>query len=112
MPRASSMRELPMVDQIFSEQQPTATKVVDAFVTMIDEARHNQTTTKPSDEDLARAVTAAIKLYAARTEQTKQFPLPLTKEATTTDAIVVITEMMRFADLNAFDVNMWLGRRK
>ena len=112
MPRVSSIRELPMVDQISSEQQPTATKVIDAFVTMMDKARHNQTTIRPSDEDLARAVTAAIKLYAARAEQTKQFPLPLTKEATTTDAIVVITEMMRFADLNAFDVNMWLGRRK
>ena len=112
MPRASSMRKFPMVDQIISGQQPTATKVVDAFVTMMDKARHKRTTIRPSDEDLARAVTAAIKLYAARAEQTKQFPLPLTKEATTTDAIVVITEMMRFADLNAFDVNMWLGRRK
>ena len=72
MPRVSSMRELPMVDQISSEQQPTATKVVDAFVTMMDKARHKQTTIRPSDEDLARAVTAAIKLYAARAEQTVQ----------------------------------------
>jgi hypothetical protein len=112
MPRTSSMRELPMAYQTISEQQPTVTRVVDAFVTIMDKARRNQTTTSPSDEDLARAVTAAIKLYAARAEQTKQFPLPLTKEATTTDAIVVIAEMMRFADLNAFDVNMWLGRRK
>ena len=101
-----------MVDQTNSEHKPTAAQVVNTFVTMRDEARRDQTTSRPSDVDLARAVTAAIKLYAARAEQTEQYPLPLTSEATTTDAIIAITEMMRFTDLNAFDVNMWLSRRK
>ena len=41
----------------------------------------------------------------------KMYPNPWCAQHST-DAIVVITEMMRFADLNAFDVNMWLGRRK
>jgi len=110
--RTSSTKDVPMVDQKVSEQNPSAAGVVNAFVTVMDEARHDQTTNSPSDEDLARAVTAAIKLYAARTEQTKQHPLPLTSEATATDTIIAITEMMRFADLNAFDVNMWLSRRQ
>ncbi len=101
-----------MVDQTDLDLKPTAAQIVDAFVTLMDEARRDQTTNSPSDEDLACAVTAAIKLYAARSEQTKQYPLPLTSEATTTDAIIAITEMMRFADLNAFDVNMWLSRRQ
>ena len=101
-----------MVDLPDPEHKPTTAQVVNTFVTVMDEARRDQTTNRPSDEDLARAVTAAIKLYAARTEQTKRYPLPLTSEATTTDAIIAITEMMRFTDLNAFDVNMWLSRRQ
>ena len=59
---------------------------------------------------VAEVLTAAIKLYAARIEFAQQFPAPLTQEATATDVVIAVTEMIRFADLNMFDVNMWLNR--
>ncbi|MDP6605199.1 MAG: hypothetical protein QF664_02915 [Dehalococcoidia bacterium] len=91
--------------------EQAAAQVVDAFVSLADESRRRADTAIPSDDDLARAVTAAVRLYADRAEQTGQHPAPLTPDATATDAIVAVAEMMRFADLNAFDVNMWLSRR-
>jgi hypothetical protein len=89
----------------------TSAQLVDAFVRLADAARLNRATDVPSDDELARVVTAAIKLYAARVEQTGQYPQLVENSATATETIVAVTEMMRFADLNAFDVNMWLSRR-
>ena len=86
-------------------------RVVEMCVKMMDTARYEQNAAIPSDNDLARVATAAIKLYAARAEQTGKYPLFLTNDTTATEVIVAVTEMMRSADLNAFDVNMWLGRR-
>ena len=101
-----------MADQNDTGRKQAAAQAVETFVRMADKARCDRATAIPSDDELARAVTAAIRLYAARAEQTEQYPLPLTDDATATDAIVAVTEMMRCADLNAFDANMWLSRRK
>ena len=95
-----------------STAENSIARVVGMCVKMMDTARYEQDAAIPSDNDLARVATAAIKLYAARAEQTGKYPLFLTKETTATEVIVAVTEMMRSADLNAFDVNMWLRRRE
>ena len=64
-----------------------------------------------SDEALAAVLTAATRLYAARTEARGAFPAPIDRErATATDVVVTACEMIRAVDLNMFDVSMWFGR--
>jgi hypothetical protein len=66
-----------------------------------------------SDAELARVLTAAVRLYANRTEATDQFPPPLEANAiTATEVVIAITEMMHAANLNMFDLNMWFGRAR
>lgn len=64
-----------------------------------------------SDEALAAAMTAAVKLYAARAEARGTHPPPLVGEkAMATEVVVTVCEMIRQVDLNMFDVSMWFGR--
>ena len=64
-----------------------------------------------SDADLAAVLTAAVRLYALRCEVRDTFPAPLIAErVTATDVATVVSEMVRVADLNMFDLSMWHGR--
>lgn len=64
-----------------------------------------------SDADLARAMTAAVRLYAARAEARDRFAAPLEEgEVTATDVAIVASEMIRAVDMNLFDLSMWHGR--
>jgi hypothetical protein len=64
-----------------------------------------------SDADLAAVMTAAVRLYALRCEVRDTFPAPLIAErVTATDVATVVSEMIRIADLNMFDLSMWHGR--
>jgi hypothetical protein len=66
-----------------------------------------------ADEDLARAMTAAVRLYAARVEARDTFPPPLeTGGVTATDVAIVASEMIRAVDMNLFDLSMWHGRAR
>jgi hypothetical protein len=56
-------------------------------------------------------MTAAVRLYASRCEVRAAFPAPLIAEkVTATDVATVVSEMIRAADLNMFDLSMWHGR--
>jgi hypothetical protein len=64
------------------------------------------------DQDLADVMTAALRLYAARTEARDAFPAPLTADkVTATEVATVVSEMVRVVDINMFDLSMWHGRR-
>ncbi len=64
-----------------------------------------------ADADLAKAMTAAVRLYAARVEARDKFPPPLeTGEVTATDVAIAASEMIRAVDMNLFDLSMWHGR--
>jgi hypothetical protein len=66
----------------------------------------------PSHE-LARVMTAATKLYAARAESEGTPAPPLTTEAVTpTEVVVVVSEMLRAVNLNLFDLAMWYRRAR
>jgi hypothetical protein len=64
-----------------------------------------------SDQELAAVMTAAVRLYAVRCEVRDTFPAPLIAEkVTATDVATVVSEMVRVADLNMFDLSRWHGR--
>ncbi|MDA1324558.1 MAG: hypothetical protein O3C34_07415 [Proteobacteria bacterium] len=65
-----------------------------------------------SAETVQKLLTAGAKLYCRKlTEEDSYFP-PFRAEdgVTATEAVVAIAEMMRAADLNTFDLAMWMSR--
>jgi hypothetical protein len=64
-----------------------------------------------SDADLQRVLTAAVKLYAAKSESAAQELPPVNAESVTpTDVVVTVSAMIRAAGLNLFDLSMWFNR--
>lgn len=64
-----------------------------------------------SDAELADVMTAAVRLYAARVEARDAFPPPLdAAQVTATDVVIAVSEMVRVADINSFDLSMWMSR--
>jgi hypothetical protein len=83
----------------------SASNGVDAFVRAAGEGRL-------TDAELAAVLTAAVKLYAARAEETCDYPPPLDKEAVNaTEVATMVSEMIRVVDLNMFDLSMWHRRQ-
>jgi hypothetical protein len=65
-----------------------------------------------TDAELARALTAAVKLYAARAEDRCEYPPPLDKaQVNATEVATMVSEMIRVVDLNMFDLSMWHRRQ-
>lgn len=65
-----------------------------------------------SAETVQKLLTAGAKLYCRKlTEEDEYFP-PFREQdvVTATEAVVAIAEMMRAADLNTFDLSMWMSR--
>ena len=61
--------------------------------------------------DLARAMSAAVKLYAAKTEAEEAPAPPVSAEnVTPTEVVVVVSEMLRAVDVSLFDLAMWYRR--
>ena len=66
-----------------------------------------------ADADLERVLTAAVRLYAAKTESDKPPAQPITPEAVTpTDVVVTVSDIIKAAGLNLWDVSMWFNRDK
>jgi hypothetical protein len=64
-----------------------------------------------SSADLARVMTAAVKLYAAKAEQDGAAAAPVSADTITpTEVVTVVTEMLRAADISLFDLAMWYRR--
>lgn len=69
-------------------------------------------TEEVSAETVQKLLTAGAKLYCRKlTEEDEYFP-PFREQdvVTATEAVVAIAEMMRAADLNTFDLSMWMSR--
>jgi hypothetical protein len=63
--------------------------------------------------DLERVMSAAVKLYAAKTEaQAGEAPAPpvSAERVTPTEVVVVVSEMLRAVDVSLFDLAMWYRR--
>jgi len=63
------------------------------------------------DQDLQRVLAAAVRLYAAKSEvRAGELPPFGDHPVNATEAVVAICAIMRAADLNFFDLQMWYGR--
>jgi len=64
-----------------------------------------------ASSDLEQALTAAIKLYAAKAEAEGQCPAPVAADKITpTEIVLVVSELLRAADISLFDLAMWYRR--
>jgi hypothetical protein len=89
----------------------TGSSCVDQFVRFAEQELAHPERSELSDQDLALVMTAAVRLYAARSEARGAFPAPLIAEkVTATEVATAVSEMVRVADLNMFDLSMWHGR--
>src|SRR5678815_60491 len=67
---------------------------------------------KVSDETVHRLLTAGARLYANKMELEDRWfgPFLSQESVTATDIVMNVCEMLRFADLNIFDLAMWFRR--
>ena len=66
-----------------------------------------------SDAELERVMTAAVRLYAAKSETDQPPAQPITPSAVTpTDVVVIASDLIRAVGLNLWDVSMWFNRKK
>ena len=85
----------------------------DDFVAAAERALSSGDPAQVADADLERVLTAAVRLYAAKTESDKPPMQPITPEAVTpTDIVVTVSDMIKAAGLNLWDVSMWFNRDK
>jgi hypothetical protein len=64
-----------------------------------------------ASSDVERVLTAAIKLYAAKAETEGTFAPPVSAASVTpTEIVVVVSELLRAADISLFDLAMWYRR--
>jgi hypothetical protein len=76
-----------------------------------DAAFRNGSPEAVSDESLQRVLSAAVRLYAAKSEDRAQELAPFgDKPVNATEAVTAICAIMRAADLNFFDLQMWYRR--
>src|SRR5262245_9820437 len=62
-------------------------------------------------DDLARATTAILKLYAAKADAEGTLPAPILSDSVTpTEAVVFVSELLRALDISLFDLAMWYRR--
>ena len=65
-----------------------------------------------TNDELTRALTAAVRLYAAKIDAGEGFAPVAAGSVTPTDVVVVVSEMLRAVDLNLFDLAMWYRRAR
>src|SRR5262245_24925754 len=61
--------------------------------------------------DVGRAMTAIVKLYAAKAEAEGALPVPFCADRVTpTEVVLVVCEMLRALNISLFDLAMWYRR--
>ena len=64
-----------------------------------------------ASEDIARAMSAIVKLYAHKAEMEGSLPVPFSANSVTpTETVLVVSEMLRALDISLFDLAMWYRR--
>ena len=83
----------------------------DDFVAAADRALESGNLDLVTDAELERVMTAAVRLYAAKAETDHPPATPITPERVTpTDVVVAVSDIIRAAGLNLWDVSMWFRR--
>jgi hypothetical protein len=84
---------------------------VAVFCSQVDDALELGKPETVSDESLQRVLTAAVRLYAAKSEDRARELAPFgDKPVNATEAVTAICAIMRAVDLNFFDLQMWYRR--
>src|SRR5262245_66188359 len=82
-----------------------------AFCAWVDEALRSGKPESVDDAALQRVLAAAVRLYAAKSEDRAEELAPFgDRPVNATEAVTAICAMMRAADLNFFDLAMWYRR--
>jgi hypothetical protein len=82
-----------------------------AFCAAADAALKNGKPDAIADEELQRVLSAAVRLYAAKSEDRARELAPFgDRPVNATEAVTAICAFMRAADLNFFDLQMWYRR--
>jgi hypothetical protein len=98
-----------MATSVETEARPLGADFVEAADRALSTGRPEQV----SDADLERIMTAAIRLYAAKTDADNSPVRPVTPELVTpTDIVVTVSALIRAAGLNLWDLSMWFNRTK
>jgi hypothetical protein len=85
----------------------------DDFVAAAERALQAGTPDQVSDAELERVLTAAVRLYAAKTETDAPPAHPVTPSVLTpTEVVVTVSDLIKSAGLNLWDVSMWFNREK
>ena len=81
------------------------------FCAAVDQALSAGKPETVADESLQRVLSAAVRLYAAKAEdRPRELPPFGDKQVNATEAVTAICAIMRAADLNFFDLQMWYRR--
>ena len=93
--------------------QSKASLLGDDFVEAAERALAAGQPGQVTDAELERVLTAAVRLYAAKTETERPPAQPITPSAVSpTDIVVTVSDLIRAAGLNLWDVSMWFNRKK
>ncbi len=94
-----------------SASATTGDDCVAAFCARVDDALARGKPEAVPDESLQRVLSAAVRLYAAKSEDRAQELPPFgERPVNATEAVTAICAIMRAADLNFFDLQMWYRR--
>ena len=78
------------------------------------EAIGGEKTEQVADATVQKLLTAGARLFAAKVLTEERYFAPFVAEApataTATDVVTTVSEMLRQADLNTFDLAMWFNR--
>jgi len=90
------------------------TEIVDpaaGFCALVEDALRKSSPDSVADETLQRVFSAAVRLYGAKAEGRAHELAPFgDKPVNATEAVTAICAIMRAADLNFFDLQMWYRR--
>ena len=93
--------------------QTSATSLGTDFVEAAERALASGRLEQVFDADLECVMTAAVRLYAAKADSENPVVRPVTPEIVTpTDIVVTVSDLIRSAGLNLWDVSMWFNRTK
>lgn len=93
------------------KRDTAATSLGDDFVDAAERALASGDLSSVTDAELERVMTAAVRLYAAKTETDNPPETPITPDRVTpTDVVVAVSDIIRAAGLNLWDVSMWFRR--
>jgi hypothetical protein len=95
-----------------AEADIRARSVGSDFVTAAEHALASGQLDAVGDVELARVMTAAVRLYAAKAEGDTPPAVVTPEQVTPTDVVVTVSALIRAAGLNLWDLSMWFNRSK